>query len=106
MNGNRLYSEDTYSHPQYIGKRAEVKDSLINQGAVILGKVDHSVVSNEVTVEAGAVVKNSVLMTGARVCKGAKISNCLLAPDAYVGENVIIEPKGDKIELISGKKVM
>lgn len=105
MNGNRLYSEDTYSHPQYIGKKAEVKDSLINQGAVILGKVDHSVISNEVVVEEGAVVKNSVLMTGAHVCKGAKINNCLLAPEAYVGENVKIDPKGDKIELISGKKV-
>lgn len=42
---NKIYSADTHSGPQYIGKKAKVKDCLINQGAMILGEVDHCVIS-------------------------------------------------------------
>ena len=60
---NRIYSEDTHSSPQYIGPKAKLTDSLINQGAVVLGEVDHCVVSGETLIEEGASCKNSVIMT-------------------------------------------
>ena len=99
--GMKLMSEDTDSHPQYIGKKAEVKDSLVNQGAVILGKVDHSVISNEVLVEEGAEVYNSVLMPGCRIKKGAIVKNAMVAPEAVVEENEHVLPKKDEIILVS-----
>ena len=102
--GMKLMSEDTDSHPQYIGKKAEVKDSLINQGAVILGKVDHSVISNEVVVEEGAEVYNTVLMPGCRIKKGAVVKNAMVAPFAEVEENQKVLPKKDEIVLVSNGK--
>ena len=85
----RLYSMDTNSHPQYIGKNASVKDSLVNQGAVILGDVEHSVISNEVHIFEGAKVVNSVLMPGVIVEEGAYVF------DSIVANNVVI-PAGTK----------
>ncbi len=104
-NGNKLYSEDTNSHPQYIGVNAQIKNSIINQGAVIHGKVERSVISNEVVVEEGAVIKNSVIMSGAYISKGAKINNAVVAPNAFIGPNVKISPDEDNVELVYGKKV-
>ena len=103
-NGNKIYSEDTPSRPQYIGKHASVSDSLVNQGAVIYGDVKHSVISNEVIVSEGAVVENSVLMTGARVKRNAVVKNAVLAPFAYVDKDEVVGDDSGKIVLYSKKK--
>jgi len=103
--GNKIYSEDTYSHPQYIGSKAVVKNSLINQGAVILANVEGSVISNEVIVSEGAKVINSVLMTGARVQRGAIVENAVLAPDSIVGDNELVIGTEEDVILYSKKVV-
>lgn len=82
----RIYTEDTNSVPQYIGKEASVTESVVNQGAIILGHVHHSVIFNEVLIEEGASVQHCVLLPGAVVKKGAKVVY------AIVGENVVIDP--------------
>ena len=83
----RIYSEDTHATPQYIGSKAVVKDCLINQGATILGEVDHCVISSQVEVEEGAKVVNSVLMQGVSIKKGAVVENAIIGPNSEVEEN-------------------
>ncbi|HBN00789.1 MAG TPA: glucose-1-phosphate adenylyltransferase, partial [Firmicutes bacterium] len=68
---NRILSEDMHSAPQFIGPKADVKDSLINQGAQIYGKVNHCVISGNVLIEEGANCYNDVIMPGAVIQKGA-----------------------------------
>lgn len=104
FNGNKIYSEDKSGHPQYIGKNAKVHDCLINQGAVILGDISKCVVSNEVLVEEGATVSNSVLMTGCKIGKNANVLNAVIAPNAVVKAGVKIEGSKDKIALYAGKE--
>ncbi|HBM69891.1 MAG TPA: glucose-1-phosphate adenylyltransferase, partial [Firmicutes bacterium] len=84
---HRIYSEDTHATPQYIGKYAIIKDSLINQGAIIEGKVSHCVISSQVEVEEGASISNSVLMQGVIVKKGAVVENAILGPNTIVEED-------------------
>ncbi|MCQ2793020.1 MAG: glucose-1-phosphate adenylyltransferase [Bacilli bacterium] len=103
--GNRIYSEDTNSHPQYIGAHASVKHSLINQGAIILGDVSESVISNEVVVYENAKVINSVLMTGVKIRKGAIVRNAVLAPGSVVGENEEVSAPDGEVILYSKKVV-
>ncbi len=105
MGNNRLYSEDTNSHPQYIGKKAKLSNSIVNQGAVVLGEVNHSVISNEVYIEEGAVIKNSVLMSGVHVEKGAVVDTCIVGPDTLIAANSKVGSENGKPVLISGKKV-
>lgn len=101
--GNRIYSEDTNSHPQYIGENASVSESLINQGAVVLGNVKKSVISNEVLIEENATVENSVLMTGAIVRKGATVKNAVVAPNSIIYENDVIG--SDEVTLYAKRTV-
>ena len=81
-----------------------MRDSLINQGAVILGEVDHSVISNEVLVEEKAYVSNSVLMNGAKIESGAKVINAIIGPDTLIEKDEIVEGKDDDIELVVNQK--
>ena len=102
---HNLYTEDTNSAPQYIGKEASIKNSIVNQGAVILGSVEHSVISNEVWIEKGAKVINSVLLPGARICKNAVVKDAIVNNNAFIGENVKVLPENGKIELVSGRRM-
>lgn len=102
---NSLYSEDTNSAPQYIGSNASIKNSIVNQGAVILGSVEHSIISNEVYIEEGATVINSVLLPGAHISTGALVKDAIVNNDAFIGEGVKVTPENGKIELVSGRRM-
>ncbi len=103
--GLNVYSEDTYSTPQYIGNDAIVKNSIINQGAVVLGSVIHSVIFNEVKVESDAEVKDCVIFPGAIIKSGAKVYNCVIPGGVVVSENLIINKKTEKVILLTKKEV-
>ena len=98
-----VYSEDTAAMPQYIGKNGSVADSLINQGAVIMGSVRRCVVSQGVNVDEGAVIDNSVLMPGCHIRKGAKVSYAIVGPDAIVAKDETIKGTADAVVLYSGR---
>ena len=102
---NRLYSEDTNSHPQYIGANSDVRSSLINQGAIVLGDAIHSVISNEVLIGPGSHVENSVVMTGAKIGKNAKVYNAVVAPGSIVGEDETIGDLDGDVVLYAKKVV-
>lgn len=101
---NKIYSEDAHSVPQYIGPKAKVSDSLINQGATILGSVDRCVISGEVLVEEGAKVSNTVIMNGAVISKGAVVRNAIIGPYTLVEPNEKLNVHGDDIELFANGK--
>lgn len=102
---NRLYSEDTNSHPQYIGANSDVRNSLINQGAIVLGDAIHSVISNEVLIGPGSHVENCVVMTGAKIGKNAKVYNAVVAPGSIVGEDETIGDLDGDVVLYAKKVV-
>jgi glucose-1-phosphate adenylyltransferase len=70
----RIYSVNPNQPPQYISQDAEVVESLINEGCIIEGNIEKSVLFQGVKVKKGAVVRESVIM-----------------PDAVIGSNAIIE---------------
>ena len=99
----RIFSEDTYSVPQYIGENAHIASSIANQGAIILGECVSCVVSNEALIESGASCTRCVIMQGAIVRKGAKVNNAIIAPFTVVKENEKINLNSDEVVLIDRK---
>ena len=84
--------------PQFIGKDGKVESSLVNEACQIHGLVKNSVLFDQVTVERGAKVINSVLLPGTYVKKDARLYNCV------VNENITIE-EGQKIGVENDKHV-
>ena len=81
----RIYSRTPSAPPQYIADIADVQNSLITEGCNVYGKVDFSILFDNVTVEAGAEVRDSLIMPGAVIKSGASVQY------AIVAENSVIE---------------
>ncbi|MFZ9138871.1 MAG: glucose-1-phosphate adenylyltransferase [Bacilli bacterium] len=84
----KLFTEDTRSLPQYLGEKAKIKNALINQGAVIFGSVDHSVIFHDVLIEEGASVIDSVIMPGAIIKSGCVLKRVIVSPKIKVETSV------------------
>jgi len=83
----RIYSGNQLLPPHFLGPKSSVRRSLIAEGAIVLGEVEHSVIFYDVKIEEGAKVSNSVIMPGTVVEKGAVVSR------AIVGERCLIHSK-------------
>lgn len=95
-----VYSEDTYSIPQFIASQGKIVDSLVNQGAKVFGDVYQCVISNEVIIEKNTVVKNSVLMPGVVIKEGSYVNNAIISPYTVIKKDSSINKDSDKVILI------
>jgi glucose-1-phosphate adenylyltransferase len=71
--------------PVRIGPGGVTQDSLLSNGCVINGTVIHSVLSPGVRVEAGAVVRDSVIMDDTVIGPGAVVDRCVLDKEIEIG---------------------
>ncbi|MBA2263751.1 MAG: NTP transferase domain-containing protein [Chloroflexi bacterium] len=80
-----IYTKSEDRPPARIGPGASVSRSMISHGCVIDGNVEHSVLSPGVRVEAGAVVRDSIVMFDAVIGPGAVLDRAILDKEARIG---------------------
>ncbi len=80
----RIFSNNTSRHPQFVGQSATVTDSLICDGCVIFGDVEHSIISHDIMIGKNTVIKNSIIHTGAKIEDGAYLENCIVGSRGVV----------------------
>ena len=83
----KIFSRNPVKPSHFIGQGARVKDSALTDGCRIYGDVEHSVLSNSVIVERGAVVKDCVLLPGVVVKEGAHIERCIVDFGTIIGKD-------------------
>ncbi|MCI8295104.1 MAG: glucose-1-phosphate adenylyltransferase [Lachnospiraceae bacterium] len=81
----RVYTKSDIIPPQFISSEAKIEKSIIGEGSEIFGHVINSVIGAGVTIEKGAVVRDSIVMQGSRICAGAEVTKTILAEDVTVG---------------------
>lgn len=81
----KVYSKSPILPPHYISREAKVKNSLIPDGCVILGEVEHSVLFPGVYVGPGAVVKDSILLPDVRIEAGCQVNRTIIAEGTILG---------------------
>ncbi len=79
-----IYTKTNDSCPTRYTNNAEVTDSLVANGCVIEGKVEGSVIGRNVTICKGAVVKDSILLSGAYIGERAKLDHVVVDKYAIV----------------------
>ena len=97
----RIFTEDVYTVPQYIGPLGSVKRSIANQGSVIFGSVDSCVISSDAIIKEGAECTRCVIMAGALIGHNAKVNNAIIAPGVVIEDDAEINLDSEKIVLIS-----
>lgn len=96
----RIYSEDSGSPAQVIGSQATVRSAYIDKGAIIEGRVEHSVISTDVVVNQNASVKNSVLLPGAIIGENVQLNYVIVAENVKIAEGTKLSGTADSILLI------
>ena len=81
-----------------------INRSLISEGCDIEGEVHNSVIGVNVTVEEGAVVRDSIIMGGTVIGKGCRIEKAIIAENVIVGQNVVMG-EGPEAENVLKPKV-
>ena len=92
----RIYSVNPNRPPQYLSDKAVVKESLINEGCIVEGKVEKSVVFYGAQIGKGAHVKDSVIMSDAIIGKNVYIEKAIIPPGAIIPDNQVIKPIDDE----------
>ena len=85
----KIYTKGDIIRPQYISGESVVERSIIGEGAEIYGEVHNSVIGADVTIEKGAVVRDSIIMKHTRIGAGSQIDKSIIAESVDIGENVV-----------------
>ena len=105
--GWRIYTEDTNDLPQYLGKEAEIRRSYITQGCVVDGEVTGSVLFTGVKIGKGARVIDSVLMPDVEVEEGAVVTRALVADGIKIGKKAKVgSATSDHILLVAKDEIV
>lgn len=107
----KIYYRHEGRLPQFIAESAEVTDSMISDGTIVLGKVHESILSSGVSIGKNAKVLGSIIMQNAVIEEGATVVNSIIAEGTVVKSGVTvgheeIEPGKDMITVIGNFEVV
>ena len=86
----KVYYRHEGKLPQFIGDSAQVTDSMISDGTIVLGTVHESIVSSGVSIEKNAKVQGSIIMQNAVIEEGATVTNSIIAEGTVVKSGVTV----------------
>ncbi len=103
--GWKIYTGDINALPQYIGSDAKIVNSYVNQGSIVEGYVEHSVIFSDTLIDKGAKVIDSVIMPGAKIGEKAVINRCIVADGIEVAPGSILGSADSENILLVAKDV-
>ena len=84
----KIYTNSEILPPQYISSDSVVERSIIGEGTDIYGKVYNSVIGCGVTIGAGTVVRDSIIMYNTVVQGGCELNKAIVAENVVIEDNV------------------
>lgn len=111
-NSWRIHTQDSNYPPQFIGKDATVRHSLINSGCFVYGKVEKSVLFSNAKVEKSSTVSQSILHSGVKVGRNSNLHRVIVMENTVIPEGTNIhvgdndEPMVINQEILNGMLAM
>ncbi len=86
----KIYSKNSPLPPSYISSTGSVVNSIYTAGCEIEGKVENSIISEDVYIGKGSVVSNSVIMRGTKVGENVTINYGMIDENVTIEDGVVI----------------
>lgn len=102
----KIYSHNEMAAPNFISETAEVRDSLVVDGAIVAGAVTHSIISTNVQVQETAAIENSFIMTNCVIEAGAVIKYAIIGEGSRIGANVNIIGNEKEIAVVGYREIV
>ena len=99
----KIYSVNPVSPAQYIGEKAEIKNSVIVEGCTVYGKVYNSVLFQGVYVGKDTVVKDSVIMPNSYIDDNVIVNKAIIGSDVIIKKDSQIG-NGEEISVVTSKE--
>lgn len=85
-----IYTKVRDEVPAYYGPESKVSGCLIADGCSIYGEVENSVIFRDVTIEPGSRVRNSIVMQGTHIGRGADLNYAILDKEVQVRDGAVL----------------
>lgn len=89
----RIFSNSDVLAPHYLGPQAQVVNSLVSNGCLVYGEVVNSILAPGVVVGEGAVVRDCILLPNAVVGEETRLSRVIVSEGVTVGRGCLVEPE-------------
>lgn len=84
----KIYTKSEILPPQFIGASAIVERSIVGEGSEVYGEVYNSVIGCGVTVGAGTVIRDSIIMNETVIGENCTVDKAIIAENVSVGNSV------------------
>ena len=91
----KIYTNSDIIPPQYIADTAIIDRSIIGDGAEIYGEVHNCVIGSGVTIGAGSVVRDSIIMKDVEIGAGCIIDKAIIAESVRISDNATLGTGAD-----------
>ncbi|MEZ3436391.1 MAG: glucose-1-phosphate adenylyltransferase [Lachnospiraceae bacterium] len=86
----KIYTNSGILPPQYVSEKAVIERSIIGNGSEVYGQVHNCIVGSGVTIEEGAVIRDSIIMKDVKIGKGCVIDKSIVAESCVIGDHVTL----------------
>lgn len=95
----KFYAGNANHAPQYISSEANITQSLVNEGCIVHGTINHSVLSYNVHVGKNTSIKDSVIMPNVKIGNNVTINNAIIASDICIEDGAEIGSSSPAAEI-------
>ncbi len=93
----KIYTKSEIQPPQYFSADSAVERSILGEGTNVFGQEYNSVIGCGVTIGAGAVVRDSIIMNYTQIGEGCEINKAIIAENVEIG-NAVKLGVGEEVE--------
>lgn len=86
----KILARNANQPPHYVAEGAQIHQTLANEGCMIAGTVERSVLSYNVHVGKNSVIKDSVIMPNVRIGENVHIERSIIASNCVIEDGVLI----------------
>lgn len=102
----RIYSKNPVSPPQFLTESSNVTDSMIVDGCYVAGEITHSILSQNVRVGNGSIVRDSLIMANVTIGENVTIEHAIIGENAKIADNANVIGKNGEIEVVGYAEVI
>ena len=91
--------------PSYFTKESKIKNTLIDQGCIVEGEIEHSIIFSGVKIGKNSKIIDSIIMADTEIGDNVTIQKAIIANDVKIADNIVIGD-GKKIAVVGEKKII
>ena len=99
----RIYTRNPVMPPHYTDAAADVKNSLVAEGCVVRGKVEHTVLFCGTKVGTGAAVADAVVFPNAEIGEKCLVKKAIIGENSIIGDGVQIGVPPEEGETVDNR---